>query len=376
LPAISTLVRTLTVLALAATSSACVRLGPQTLEQDRFDYTGAVGESRKEQILTALVRMRYVDWPSFIAIEQIVTSYTWEQAGAAKAIIRSPLSGTYNQGELGYTGKYQERPTVVFKPLGGKKFTNTILTPPDPAAIFALIETGWPADDLFRIAVESVNGKENSHPEEGKEHRADIAFADFVRLLRKLQRLNALDVDFLQKSSSGAGPTVAENLTPGSARTQLTIDMPELDDATLEEVEHVKEQLGLNPATYSFQIKWGSKGGDPDTIFVQTRFLLQVLSALTPSIDVPEADLKAGSAMPLSPTPELDLSGFQRLMHVHSSETAPPNAFISVRYRDHDFWISDNDIKSKQTFSYLSLMLSVTESGDAQGAAQLVIPTN
>ena len=59
------------------------------------------------------------------------------------------------------------------------------------------------------------------------------------------------------------------------------------------------------------------------------------------------------------------------------SGTEPPdNAYTSVRYQDSWFWIDDNDVRSKQTFNFLSILLRVSEAGSEQGGGQLVIPTS
>jgi hypothetical protein len=43
----------------------CTGLGPHTVARDRFDYTGALGDSWKEQMLVNTVKLRYGDTPSF-----------------------------------------------------------------------------------------------------------------------------------------------------------------------------------------------------------------------------------------------------------------------------------------------------------------------
>lgn len=51
--------------------SGCTRIGPEMMYKDRFDYTKAVGDSWKEQVLLNIVRLRYSDWPTFVTVDQI-----------------------------------------------------------------------------------------------------------------------------------------------------------------------------------------------------------------------------------------------------------------------------------------------------------------
>ena len=49
----------------------------------------------------------------------------------------------------------------------------------------------------------------------------------------------------------------------------------------------------------------------------------------------------------------------------------PLNAYVSIRYRNHWFYIEDNDLNSKSTFSLL-VQLYDLQSGDAKGSAPVL----
>ena len=43
-------------------------------------------------------------------------------------------------------------------------------------------------------------------------------------------------------------------------------------------------------------------------------------------------------------------------MSIHSSTERSPQAFLSVPYRDHWFWIDDRDLTSKRNFAMLMML--------------------
>jgi hypothetical protein len=336
-------------------------VGAKRLRADRFDYGAAVGDSLKAQTLTNIVKLRYSEWPTFLEVDQLATSYTLDQSASAKFLQRTWFLGDNDQLEVGGVYRFQERPTVLYKPLSGPKFVKSILSPPHPAALFALIQTGWPADMILQMTVQSVNGHRNAFAEHGSGHRTEIEFARFVKLVRRIQRAQALVLDIKDEE--------------GKARITLGFRTNLLDEEIRRDLEEVKGLLGLDPAAERYQIVWDIEASDPKKLAVQTRSILQIMVALAVYVETPPGDVESGRAAQLDPMPEVDASGLRALLRIRSGASAPEGAHVAVPYRDGWFWIEDTDAYSKRTFAYLQMLLSVTES-DEKGGAQLVITTN
>jgi uncharacterized protein YceK len=61
----------------------CSSIGPKTLPRDRFDYSSAIGESWKYQTLLNIIKLRYMDPPSFIDVAQVVSGYQLQTSVSA-----------------------------------------------------------------------------------------------------------------------------------------------------------------------------------------------------------------------------------------------------------------------------------------------------
>ena len=144
----------------------CASLGPGSVIRDRFDYTGAVAESWKSQMLLNLVKLRYGDTPVFLDIGQIVANYSFQRtltaAGNANIFnsgtVPGVISGNFG---LGAQGILTDTPTITYAPLAGERFARSMMMPLPVSAILNVLQGGYPVDHIFRLAVQSVNGVDN-----------------------------------------------------------------------------------------------------------------------------------------------------------------------------------------------------------------------
>ena len=58
----------------------CAPVGPPTIARDRFDYTTAIADSWKRQMLLNIVKIRYGDAPIFLDVASI---YAMANVGVA-----------------------------------------------------------------------------------------------------------------------------------------------------------------------------------------------------------------------------------------------------------------------------------------------------
>ncbi|MGB5265138.1 MAG: hypothetical protein WBN30_01025, partial [Polyangiales bacterium] len=99
--------------------SSCTKVGPKSIRKTRFDYNSAIIDTRNEQMLANLVRLRYRDTPYFIEVSSVATQYVRGVAGSASVGgIGGP--GSKAVGGVGGDVYYEDRPTITYTPLQGE----------------------------------------------------------------------------------------------------------------------------------------------------------------------------------------------------------------------------------------------------------------
>jgi hypothetical protein len=192
----------------------CASRGPNRVEKDRADYGQAIGDSWKAQTLLNIVRLRYLDWPTFLQIEQLAAAYTWNVNGAFTTQIRTPFKGDSDQLQLGGGVSFQERPTIIYRPISGANFVRSMLAPVRPSIVLALIQAGWEADRLVQTLFHSVNGFKNLNSGAEVAYRPAPEFLRFSRLMRTLQSENAISSEAQVLTAGAAAQAVGASGQP------------------------------------------------------------------------------------------------------------------------------------------------------------------
>src|SRR5574342_991360 len=65
----------LSIIMLLAFLAGCTAIGPATVARDRFDYTTAISDSWKRQMLFNIVKIRYGDAPVFLDVSSVISQY-------------------------------------------------------------------------------------------------------------------------------------------------------------------------------------------------------------------------------------------------------------------------------------------------------------
>ncbi len=356
------------------TVGGCAAFGPGRLPADRFDYNAAIAQSSEEQMLTNLVRMRYLHIPEFLEVSSVLTQYTYDggigvsgQRGFGRA--GDIIGGNANLG-------YAERPTITYSPLSGREFSKRMLSPISVEFLFSAALAGWPMDLLSLIAVQRMNHVENmsfgavpTPVDRGTPSQFDqdiVNYRRFQALLELQWRL--IDLKALEgyRSEKTDEIMVELDLSKGPETTKL--------------IAEYKQMLGLDPGRNRFRVTDRDTAREPDEITIKTRSLLAIMSFLARGIEVPLEHVEQGRVVPMLVSTKEEPQRLPIPLDVKSVPAAsdsgrPEDASVAVRYKGHWFYIADNDVQSKRTFGIARYIYNIQAPSTEKAAPLISLPT-
>src|SRR3984893_1138780 len=342
--------------------AACSSIGPGTVPHDRIDYASAIGNSWKEQTLLNIVKLRYADMPIFLEVAQVIAGYQLQSAiggsftaGDFNAALVGPFTAS---GSANAAGTYTDRPTVIYSPLTGVDFLKRLMTPVPPSSVLFMLQSGYSADRIMPIMLDSINGLNN---ESNRLRRpADPKFPRLVELVREGQLAGAIQIRIERAKDS--------------AESSVLIFGPSKDPQLAARGTELKSILGIKPDLRELKVNYGGYSGRNDEIDMMTRSMLQIMLEFAAIVRVPESDVVQGKATPglVDAQAAGALSGPP--LRVLVTDTPPQDAYVAVQYDRRWFWIADTDIQSKNTFAIIMLLFSIADTGVKGSAPVVTIP--
>lgn len=345
---------------------ACASIGAGSVHRDRLDYSAALTSSWKEQTLLNIVKLRYADTPVFLEVSSVISSYQLQSQvsllGTLSHNLTPNLPDTTGRGAtLGATGTYTDRPTITYTPLQGDQFTRELLRPIPPAALFQLVQAGYPVDLIFQLAVRAINGVYNRSTRPMRTREADPEFYQVLDALKRMQLSEAIDFRLDKR-----GP---EDVSLISFHGKIT---PEVE----QDIRFVRKVLGLNPDARELALTFGARPRNDQELAVLTRSMLEIFLELGGRVEVPATDIAEGSTLPIPPERPDSSPRDQPLVNIHSGTEPPAKAFVAVYYNDHWFWIDNRDFRSKGVFTFLLLLTSLAKTGVVPQAPVITVPAS
>lgn len=335
----------------------CHSLGPESISRSHGLYGEAIATSQSEQFLQNLVRLRYRESPYFLEVGSVTSSMTFESALGAEAVLSSGSATDLVQPAVG--AGYSNSPTISYTPLQGEDFLRKVLIAVPIESLFVLMQSGWSAERVFGICVERINTLENAPSASGPTpDRRPKEFDGFKQLLNLLEE--ARRYELIRYSADPESRNLLVQFDSSGDRSGI--------------VPQIKSLLGLSAGTSTFTMTSDARQRGQNTIHIRTRSIMSILFYLSQTVAAPAAHEKAGY---VSVTRNADGSRFDwrttpagRLFEVHQSSQRPRSAYLAVPYRDHWFYIKNNDLDAKSSFMLMSQLFSLNA-----GAIESVKPT-
>jgi len=330
-------------------SGGCMYGGPHSLKVTRPDYNIAIQQTNEQELLLNLTRLKYRDSLYFLTVEKVASTVELSSKLSAGAEFPVGAFGSYKLGEASVS--MAEKPTIFYAPVDGERFARQMMTIINPDIFVLLANSGWSIERLMSVVLQEMNGLKNAPSATGPTPSYEPIYADFriaVKHLRTLQVKKLLDVGRIDSGSSN--------------HLELRFQPQASSDPDAMEFRRL---LGLDPLVANFKVVVGLGKGGTDTINVVPRSLVGVMNYLSQGVEAPALDIEAGRVTrTIANSGELFdwqavLGG---LFRVHSADSAPDNAAVAIQYRGSWFYIRDNDLESKSTFSLLSQLVALQAS--------------
>jgi hypothetical protein len=346
------LVRRSFLTALPGLVAGCASVGPSTIVRDHRDYTDAIADAAKRQVLGAVVRLRYADHVAFLDVGQVVAGYQIEGVLGTGTSFTNGL----DLGEdlrLSAEGRYIDRPTITWQPVTGAALSERLLQPLLPGILAVLGLTGFPPDMVFGLTVSSINGLSNGSTRPGESIPADPRWSMVIDRFRSVRSIGVIGIR-----------TDRDGL--GRPRFVLVDESRGADPR----VREIRSLLGLRSELNEFPLVYGSGLGDGSTIRMITRPLLDVLLEVAGRIKVPASHVGSGR----TPKTVVDVPALP-VLRIEADEDRPRSAYVEVDYGGSWFWIDEHDYASKRTFTFLMLLVSLAQTDPGSQQPLLTIPT-
>lgn len=205
----------------------------------------------------------------------------------------------------------------------------------------------------------AINGVYNYSASQARARRADQRFESVLESFRRIQQAGALNVRIEKRGD--------RELTHIGLRSGVSGE----SDKSIRELQ---QTLGIRAENDEPLLVFGALNRNPDEVAVLTRSVQEMLTELSSGVEVSERDRLEGRASPIySPRGDAEATHFP-LIRIRSTADRPADAYASVQYRGHWFWIDDRDLGSKRMIMFLTVFSSLAETGTAPQVPLITIP--
>lgn len=353
--------------------SACGPMGPGKLRNDQLEYSRALGDTQKHEMLLNIVRLRYADPPTFLDTTQVIAGYSVSKS-ISGGFYAYPATAVGNYLFGTGTMSLGESPTFTYQPVTGQQYAENVVRPISPTVIMPLSLGGLPIDTLLRLTAQSIDGLSNVRGlGAGPFGGGSVRFYLLLHDLRQLQLAGAMTIRITtdsptsgdSKKNGGKSDSSGGGNGGGAERSYLVLTSTSESNLLAIQAE-VRRLLHLDPGAEEAEIVYGPYPKHPGKqIAILTRSMLAMLTQLAYEVEVPEDDIKTGRT-----PPTIGQVGIENRPEVviHSGKEEPDGRYAAVSYNNTWFWISDRDFQSKLAFTMVQVLAALAATNHTGGA--------
>lgn len=341
---------------LILTLSGCASIGPKQINLDRGRYNDVIRDTNHVQLLANIVRLRYVEPTFFMKLSNVTASYALEPQ------VNTNSGGFYGvndvTGDTSFVSRqfftspgvlYADRPTISYVPVEDAEFAYHLLQPVPLEKLQLLFAGGIDEPNtLMRLVVQQVNELDNASAASSAKLPRLPHYQEYYQFLNVLMELT-------QEGECGLFPEkVGDHYVFGIHFTRAC-----LHSCAAQKLKRILD-VPENAKDIIFTTDYDKTARNQ--VYIRLRSIYGMMTYLSFGVQIPEADIRChyvyeyrnpdGSLFDWTPL-------MKDLMHVCSSDVEPMDAFVKVYLHHHWFYIQNNDLDSKATFTLLARLMSL-----------------
>lgn len=339
--------------------SGCTMVGPSSISRGRSDYNEAINRTEDEQLLLSIVKGRYGETSSLLAVTGVAANVRFRANTGAQVGFGPKESYLGNLVPFSAGLAYEENPTITYAPIEGEKYLRQVMSPIQLDMLLMGVRAMTSEDNLFILLVDRINNLRNPDFLDALTAEPDPRFMRFDELFKELRRAGVLDLLGDPREQIEFSVVIRRYAPQYSQRVRkflALLDLPMPED----------ESKNLVIPVY-FAVKVGESWG----IAITTRSTLDLIEIMRASVEVPQEHARAGLTINYPP---MGLPG--QGIRIISSTEKPKNMSLAVKYRGYWFHIDETDQRTKTFFRTLRSFwfVSIAASVDRSAAPVLTIP--
>jgi hypothetical protein len=327
----------------------------------RGDYNEAINKTEDEQMLLSIVKGRYGDTFSLLAVNGVAANVRfYTKAGVEVGI--GP-GNNYAGNLVPFSGglAYEENPTITYTPVQGEQYMRQMMSPIPLDILLLAVRSMVSGAQQWTLLVNRINDLRNPDFLNAPSAEPDMRFIRFVELFEELNKAGVLDLVRGPQKEAAFDVVIEDYKHQYSHKVRefmglLDLKMPANDSTQI-----------VIPAYFAVKTKklWG--------IAITTRSTLDLIEILRAAIEVPPEH--AGEGLTIY-YPPLGLAG--QNIRILSSIEKPKRMSVAVKYRGYWFHIDEADQLTKAYFRALRAFwsFSISASADNRAAPVLTIPVS
>jgi hypothetical protein len=320
-----------------------------------------INTTEDQQMLMAIVRNRYGETMSMLAVTNVTANIRFAASAAAEVGIGPPQSYETNLTPLSGGLAYEDNPTISYTPVEGADHFDRLMSPV-PLNIFVIFARSVKSSRLpFLMITRSINELRNPEFIRSPLSEPDPRFLRLVDLMMGLIETGNLGWERDPHEEAQFSIIIRDRTRTRSKEIREFLELLDLPQKLVDSKSIVL------PVFHSIE-KPVSEG-----IAVTTGSIYDLIEILSASIDVPEEHRRSGLAVNYPP---MGFAG--KDVRIFRSTELPANASVAVKYRHAWFYIDETDQNTKLMFRILRTLWKdkIALTDQLQPAPVLTVPAD